>query len=216
MKDVCESLKAIFSTDTWGEVIVSFYNENRVVGLMPLGLKLSEECTLSGRLYAGSRFYNYIISAGITELKCNVCVTQDPVLFYTAIFDKSKAIEILTREALLKKYCDICFTGFCEFQNRGDIIDLRVKIIEIVLYRELPRVFTRVNAAIIEALIWFTKIPYMECRDLATILEKLEFLREIVYRSTQKKLYIEFIDLIYSKALELVREIESSRCRSGD
>ena len=215
-RDKCILAELGFSSDTWGEVVVVFYSESKVVGLMPLGLKLTENCTLTGRLYSGSRLYNHITSTKITELKCKVCVTQDPLLFYTAVFEKSRGAEIFAREECPREHCDMCITGLCRFHSRGEIIDLKIEVEEYVLCRDMPRVFTRATAAIIEALVWLTKLPHAECKDLSVVLERVEFLVRVVEKSSQRKLYKELAEFIHSRALELVSEIESSRCRSRD
>jgi len=207
-----------FSLDTWGEVVVVFFRDSDVVGLMPLGLRLSESCTLVGRLYKGSKLYNYILSTGVEELRCRVCVSGDPQLFYVAIFEKDRVAKAFEKSFCPKSLCCACLAGLCRFHcvEGEEIIGLELSVDEVAVRKAMPTVFTRASAALIEALVWLTKMPYMECEDVGKVLERIEFLREVVYRSSNRKLFQSLADKVFSKALDLVKSIESCRCGSGD
>jgi len=218
MSKECKLLQLGFSSDTWGEVIAVFFSNGDVIGLMPLGLRLSENCTLTGRLYRGSKLYNYIISTSTAKLQCNICVTEEPQLFYLSIFEKSKVVKAFKKCECPKKFCDACLTGLCRFryEEGEDVIRLTVDVEKVLFRKKSPRVFTRASSAFIEALVWFTKIPYVKCEEIEEALKRIEFLKEVVYRSTQRELYIKLIEEVYSKARELVSSVESIRCRSRD
>uniref|UniRef100_A0A7J2U357 DUF447 family protein n=1 Tax=Ignisphaera aggregans TaxID=334771 RepID=A0A7J2U357_9CREN len=212
----CELMELGFSIDTWGEVVMVFYSKGEVIGLMPVGLKLSEGCTLAGRLYRGSKLYSYIASAKVAELPCIACISENPQLFYMAVFEKSQTIEIFTEHRCPEEFCDACLIGLCKFFDGDEAINFKISVKEIALHRKTPRVFTRASAAIIEALVWFTKLPYVDCKDIERVLERIELLKDTVYRSSQKNIYAKLIENIYLAAFKLVKEDESSRCGSRD
>lgn len=207
-----------FSRDTWGETVVVFYIDNDVVNIMPLGLKILDEdmCTLYGRILRGSKFYSYIVEKNLSDTECCICVSQESQLFFWAIFEKNRLVEIFSDNKNFEELCDAYLVSICRFSIKEDSVDVVILVKEVTVNRRYPRVFTRANAAIIEALIWLTKIPHIECSNLRNTLKYIEFLRNTVYRSSQSKLYNLLIDSIYSRALELVKQVESSRCRSGD
>jgi hypothetical protein len=207
-----------FSRDTWGETVVVFYRDNDIVNIMPLGLKILDEnmCTLYGRILRGSKFYNYIVEKNLSDTKCCICISQEPQLFYYAVFEKNKLVEIFSSDKNFGELCDAYLTSICRFDIKDYSVDVVILVKEIIIKRRYPRVFTRASATVIEALVWLTKISYIECNNLKDTLKYIEFLRTTVYRSSQNKLYNLLIDSIYGKALELVKQVESSRCRSGD
>uniref|UniRef100_A0A7C4BCA6 DUF447 family protein n=1 Tax=Ignisphaera aggregans TaxID=334771 RepID=A0A7C4BCA6_9CREN len=207
-----------FSSDTWGEVVVVFFSDNSVVGLMPLGLRLSEGCTLAGRLYRGSRLYDYIITTRVSELQCNVCITEEPQLFYLAIFEKDRAAKVFGKCACPKRFCDACLIGLCRFHyiEGEDVARLVVNVEKVYFRKKIPRVFVRASAALVEALVWLTKMPYMRCNESEEALKRIELLKEVVYRSTQRERYIKLIEAIYARARKLVNSSESARRRPRD
>jgi len=209
-----------FSVDTWGEVVVVFLEEkgNSVISVMPLGLKLLENCSLSGRLFRGSRIYDYILNTGVRELKCKICISEDPLLFYAAVYEKKKVTKVFKKSLCPRSYCSVCLSGSCIFSlaREEDVITLELHVDRVVIRRALPKVFTRASAALIEALVWLTKVPYMSCEEVEKVVEWVELLKTSVYRSSQQKVFKELADEIFSKTIELVKNVEDSRCRPRD
>jgi hypothetical protein len=205
-----------FTHDTWGETITAFYNaNNELVTVMPLGLKLSSpnECRLLGRVFQGSKLYDYILRHGVTKLRCIVCVTLDPQVFYKAVLMKDEVVKLFATLSQCPTICDACITGLGMFSVKEEAIEVSIDVLGTTI-KGLPKVFTRAGAAIIEALVWLTKLSYVECDKLDEVMSWLNFLKIVVYRSSQNETYRKLINLIYAKSVEVGKIVESSRCRS--
>ena len=212
--NTCRRLKGLgFSKDTYGETVILFYNDNNdIINIMPMGFKLyidGNACGLIGRIFKGSMIYDLIINNGLNKINCRICVTKDPRMFYYSVFYKGYIINKLKAGSL--NYCDAYVNGVMVVNNmEGDSIKVIVHPTNIDFIRKSPKVFDRASAAIIEALVWYTKIPYVSCNKVRQILDREKFYLETVRRSSRKSIYRRIINDIYARA----RELASTRCGS--
>ena len=214
--NTCRELRKFgFSKDTYGETITIFYGDNDdIVNVMPMGFKLyadGEFCGLTGRVFKGSTMYDLVIYKGLNEIRCSVCITKDPRAFYYSIFNKKYVINLLKRRAL--NSCDAYINGTMVISDVGDdSIKVIVKLHNVNIITRNPKVFDRASAAIIEALVWYTKIPYVPCNKIRQILDRERFYLETVRRASRKGIYRHMINDIYARA----KELASTRCGSRD
>mgnify|MGYP001770797109 FL=1 len=214
--NTCRELRKLgFSRDTYGETVTIFYGDyNDIINVMPMGFKLyvdEESCGLTGRVFRGSMIYDLINSKGLSEVRCSICITKDPRAFYYSIFRKRYMIDALKRG--VPNYCDAFINGTMVVSGTDDdSIRVIVRLQSVDLITRNPRVFDRASAAIIEALVWYTKIPYVSCNKVRQILDREKFYLETVRRSSRKGIYRRMINDIYARA----RELASTRCGSGN
>uniref|UniRef100_A0A7J3QER4 DUF447 family protein n=1 Tax=Ignisphaera aggregans TaxID=334771 RepID=A0A7J3QER4_9CREN len=67
------------------------------------------------------------------------------------------------------------------------------------ILKRYPKGFNRASAAIIEALIYYTKMPFVNEDEKKRALLKIEMCRETVYRSSENPMYRKIIDEIIKK-----------------
>ena len=205
-----------FSYDSWGETVAVFYRDKEIVALMPMGLRLSGGCKLFGRVFKGSKLFDEV-SSGMREAMCIICVSSNSLTFYTSIFDKDSIAKEFKGLRCPCSLCDACIYGSASFVNpHQDFFEVYIDPDRYTVCRELPRVYTRAFGALVEALVWYTKIPYVDCEKLGEVLKRIEHCVETVYRSTENGLQRKAISTVYSKALDLVKTVEGSRCRPRD
>lgn len=212
--NTCRELRKLgFSRDTYGETITIFYGDgNEIINVMPMGFKLymdTGSCGLTGRVFKGSMIYDLIINKNLNEIKCSICITRDPRAFYYSIFNKMHIINAIKRGSL--NYCDAYVNGAMIVNEVGNTsIKVIVKLHDVDIITKNPRVFDRASAAIIEALVWYTKIPYVSCNKVRQILNREKFYLETVRRASRKSIYRHMINDIYARA----KELASTRCGS--
>ncbi len=212
----CPLIDLGFSVETYGETVIAFYNDNYVViNIMPMGFKLdSKTCTLNGRIFNGSILYKLITEKNLTSIKCSICVTKNPQLFYLSIFDKRKILRRFDKGRCPRSYCDVCIHGMMHVDEvTSDYIKVFFRPLSIKYNSKSPKVFDRASAAVIEALVWYTKMPYVSCGELDNILIRLRMCLDTVLRASTNEKIKNIINDVYSKAVQYA---ESSRCRSGN
>jgi len=184
-----------FRSDTYNEVLLTLRSGD-LVNSAPVGV-LYRRGKLYARIYSGSKTYESIKS-GVN--KCSVCITLDPFLFYYAVLEKDKLRYVFDEYTDYPCIvdCDTCIYGELEvLEEKQYYLWIAIKPERIKFYRRLPRVYHRCDYALIEALIYYTKIPYVEhLRE--KYIEKIMSCRETIYRSTRSKRYREAIDKILS------------------
>ncbi|MFP3281143.1 MAG: DUF447 family protein [Vulcanisaeta sp.] len=202
-----------FSSDTYGETIIVFLggeDGDSIMSLMPMGFKLNDNCELVGRIFKGSFIYNVILEKKISKIPCIVCITRSPQTFYLAIFNKKILIRRFKGVRCPRSYCDACVDGELTMEGVGDdIINVSIRPLSIKINRRVPLVFDRASAAIIEALVWYTKIPYVPCNEVYEILSRLRFYRETVSRASKRGVFLKMINRIFREG---VKDAKSSGC----
>jgi len=202
-----------FSSDTYGETIIAFLggeDGDSIMSLMPMGFKLNDNCELVGRIFKGSFIYNVILEKKISKIPCIVCITRSPQTFYSAIFNKKILIRRFKGGRCPRSYCDACVDGELTMEGVGDdIINVSIRPLSIKINRRVPLVFDRASAAIIEALVWYTKIPYVPCNEVYEILSRLRFYRETVSRASKRGVFLKMINRIFREG---VKNAKSSGC----
>ncbi|MCS7128318.1 MAG: DUF447 family protein [Sulfolobales archaeon] len=181
-----------FTSNTFLETIALVLNgEGNVVNVLPLGIKLSR-----GRLYArvfkGSRTYE-ALKKGVIR-RGVICITQDAKLFYLSIFKKNEAIEAITEESA----CDAAVDFNVDSIHMGkEYIAIYLKPIAIRMLRKIPRGFSRAPALIIEALVWLTKLPYVDEIKRREYISYIRYCIEGIYRSSKSRVYRNIAKEIY-------------------
>ncbi len=193
-----------FSEDTFGEV-VAFFSWSNSKHVMPLGLKFRNGF-LYGRIFKGSKMYTILSDAkNIGNINCMVCISSNPMLFYNAVFNKGEVLKCCENVDCVKNFCDACIeTVVANSIVSDEFVEVFLKPIKIGIYRRIPRVFTRASAAIIEALVWYTKMVFADESRRREYLNRILMLRDVVYRSSLNKVYREIIDDVVAHAQSYV------------
>jgi len=190
-----------FAEDTYLETVTLFGGSTmqNFMWVTPLGVKLREsEEMLYARLFRGSRAFE-LVSSGVV-VGGVICVTEQPEVFFWALFDKQKLINRFKSSHCPRSICDACV----EFTIAGtsaapEYVQVLMKPVGIRFARRIPRGLTRMRGAIVEALVWLTKMPHISGDERAMVLKGLDLLREAVYRSTENEFYREIIDDVISR-----------------
>ncbi|MDK6029204.1 DUF447 family protein [Ignisphaera sp. 4213-co] len=183
-----------FSENTYAETVALFlWNSNKHV--MALGLRFRNGFLYS-RVFKGSKMYEVLRSSEKAEnIQCIVCISSNPVLFYNAVLNKSEVLKCFENLECFKSFCDASIeTVVANSIVSDEFVEVFLKPIKIGIYRRIPRVFTRASAAIIEALVWYTKMVFADESRRREYLNRILMLRDVVYRSSLNKVYREIID----------------------
>ncbi|ADI32460.1 DUF447 domain-containing protein [Staphylothermus hellenicus] len=187
-----------FNSTTYAETIltISLNNEKNAA---PVGFKLFRGL-LKARIYANTKTYN-MVNAGAKEFVVNI--TRDPRLFFYAIFNKEaiRYVHSKTVSAPRIMGCNAYIEGDLDhiIRRKGYImIYIRPRLID---YKKLmPTTYNRAGPAIIEAIVYYTKIRYyMNIGELNRALDmynRVKYCRDTVYHSTTKRSLRELIDKI--------------------
>ncbi len=193
-----------FSSTTYSEVIITLTKGGEKYS-MPIGVKYLRK-RFEGRIYRKTRIADIILSQ---PEKISVCVTRDPIIFYRAVLEKEKLeyIEVSHYEAPCIVGCDACI--ICNIESISETNEwLRIVLnpVHTVIYNVYPRPFHRVEYGIVEALVYYTKLPYVDRATAEKYYNYILVFRETVYRSTTDKKYRAIIDKIVAKAKEVLNK----------
>jgi len=192
-----------FSEDTFIETVVLVRKDNDIINVLPLGLRYDRQGFLLAKIYRGSRTYD-LLSKGLAN-KFTICLTQKPETFFYAIFRKDIIIKTFNEVKCPRKLCDACIdTEIKSIEQGEDHLKVDLKPIDTTISQGYPKGFTRASAAIIEALIYYTKLPFVSEEEKRKYVERIKIMREIVYRSSKKSMYREMIDDIVDRALRYI------------
>jgi len=194
-----------FSSLNYSETLLTI-RFNNVDYTIPFGV-LYRKGLLYGRIYHGSRMYDYLKS---NVSHATICVTSNPLLFYYAVFDKSR-LKYTYRSVSGLDYplingCDAYI--YCTVYKRivrRDRVNVWFKPVEVEVEHRYPRVFNRGLYAIVEALVYYTKLEYVSNSDRLKYVKYIEQCRESVYRSCKSKRLRRVIDHIYKSTLEKLK-----------
>ena len=189
--DVMRELRRLgFRANMFGEVIVVFFHtHSSSIFTVPLGLRLAAE-GLKARIYPGTRTRKVLESESFD--RCCICITTDPLLFYRATLYRErlryKTIGSDGEEYLCLRQCDAYI--LCRVVKRYTsrrFLYLVLKPVKLVCSRHRPRVVNRATLAVLEALIYLTKMPYVDVATREHYLNMMQMLMEIVKRCTTSK-----------------------------
>ena len=179
-----------FSKGTTSEVLLSL-SLGSEVNVAPMGVRLGEGAELIIKVFAGCRTYD-LIRRGARDYVVNI--TSDPALFYYAIFSKSllklKPSRWVSapRVAGCDAYVEAERSGVS--YGRGYLI-LRLRPIHVEYRRVLPKVYSRAAPAVIETLVYYTKLPYLKksgkLREAEELLKRMLACAEVVERCTRSR-----------------------------
>jgi len=189
-----------FSSTTFSEVILivkhmdSYYT-------MPFGV-LYRHGLLWGRVFQGSRVYEVLMQR---PLHATLCITQNPLLFYRAVFEKERLRyrELVVDGVMLPciKGCSACvFTEIASIVFRESRAHVWLKPVEVHVVDKHPRTLHRAEYAIIEALVHFTKIPFTDREEACRHYQHILLCRDTVYRSSRSRVYRRIINSILERA----------------
>ena len=198
---VCMELRKIgFSKSTYSEIIFSVRLKERV-NAAPMGVLLHDEEKVCLKIYKGGKTYDMILN-GAED--CVLNITRDPVLFYKAVFEKDKIAYHPAKHVSSPRISGCNAYVECSITN----VTLHEKYIEAVLKPLLidvadasVKTYNRAGPAIIEALICYTKLPYVKDTQeekVEALTKKMLIFRDIVYHSTKNSM----LRRIASKMLE--------------
>ena len=168
-----------FSESTYSEIIFTV-RLKETVNAAPMGVLLNGDGKVSLRVYKDQRTYE-MIANGAED--CVLNITDDPILFYNAIFEKGKIsyqpAEIVSspriRDCNGYVECSITNVTKCE-----EYIEVLLKPLLVNVTRRTISTYNRAGPAIIEALICYTRLLYFRDADR----EKAESLKKriIIFR----------------------------------
>ncbi|HIE14216.1 TPA: DUF447 family protein [Candidatus Bathyarchaeota archaeon] len=205
--NVIDEVKKLgFAKHTFSEVILTIKYED-IVNLAPIGVLLLGS-NLYCKIYSNSKIYRFF-KKGIRD--CVLNITDDPIMFYNAIFEKRKVAlapsSLVTsprvKECVAYVECRVDYT-----EDRRECMDVFMNPIFAESIKSYPGTYKRAGPAIIEALIIYTKIEHFKTVDRVKaehFFEKIKTFREIVYHSSTKKEYRQTIDEILKMSEAILR-----------
>jgi len=195
-----------FSRFTYSEVIFTV-KLKEMVNAAPMGVFLNDAGEIRLKVYKGQRTYEMIVNGA---KDCVLNITDDPMLFYNAIFEKDKISYIPAKRVSSPRIID------CDAYVECSIVNLAIcKEYVMVLLKPLlidpahgtVRTYNRAGPAIIEALICYSKIPYFKDADrekAESLKKRIAMFRNIVYHSTRDKALRKIATEILDRAEEIL------------
>ena len=196
-----------FNKWVYGETISISYRDHSIGSLMPLGVLFNGQL-LYARIYRGSSMYTSIMGLNYSNISINIC--NDPVLFYHAIFNKDVLLGkvVYSNGVPNIKSCDAYIAAkVSRIDKYRDYIIVYMDPIKAVIKHKQPKVYNRAAFAIIEALVYYTKLQYVG-KDLASkYIEMIRFFTNIVHRSSSRRIHRKIIMDILDRSMEKYKEI---------
>ncbi len=189
-----------FTPTSWGETILVAETADKTLA-MPLGVRQRGDI-LWGRLYKSSSLYP-IMKQGLID-GVGLCVTQDPILFYKAVFERGNLKPSSINNTPCLEGCSACIaSNIIPGKETREYIELILEPQYITLIETVPRVYHRGDAALIEALVHCTRLKYISQGEQRRLAEYIEALVYGVNRGTLD----EYRRSIASRILEYSRRI---------
>jgi len=199
-----------FSKLTYSEVILTIKHKEKI-NSAPMGIILNNE-GLRLKVYKGQRTYGMIINGA---KDCVLNITDDPVVFYNAIFEKDKILYCPSKCVSSPRICDCNAYVECsitQVTKHEGYIEVLLNPLIINATRRMIITFNRAVPAIIEALICYSKIPHFKNIDMKraeSLMKRIAIFRDIVYHSTKNKTLREIVTKILQKSKETLFPNES-------
>ncbi|HDM88863.1 MAG TPA: DUF447 family protein [Candidatus Bathyarchaeota archaeon] len=178
-----------FSEHTYSEVILSIRHKDKV-NVAPMGVLLGEDENLHLRVYKGQRTCRMIMD-GAED--CILNITDDPRVFYDAVFRKDRIAYCPSQKASSPRICGCNAYVECIIINRSEreeLIEVSLKPILISVSKHSVIAYHRAGPAVIEALICYTKLLHFRKSDRRVareLRERMQVFKDIVYHSTRKR-----------------------------
>jgi len=175
-----------FSRSTYSEVILTV-KLGETVNSAPMGVLLNDKGEICLRVYRNQKTYRMIID-GAED--CVLNITDDPILFYNAIFEKERISYAPAKRVSSPRILDCKAYVECLISNveiHEDFVKAFLKPLFIDATVKDIKTYNRAGPAIIEALVCYSKLLYFKDadRERAGILRKrIEIFRDVVYHST--------------------------------
>jgi hypothetical protein len=182
------SIKSLgFSSLTYSEVLLTLKLEE-TINSAPMGILLDSSGEPHLRVYKGQKTCDLLISGA---RDCVLNITDDPVLFYNAIFKKDE-IPYLPAKRVSSPRIRGCHAYVeCSIKKvsaHSEYVEVFLKPLLIEVSDRTVRTYNRAGPAIIEALVCYTRLLHFKDidREEAQILKgRIEMFRDIVYHSTR-------------------------------
>ncbi|PTD93963.1 hypothetical protein C9439_05010 [archaeon SCG-AAA382B04] len=126
------------------------------INLAPIGIRRKEQDFLEAKIYKTTQAYSVLNEGDIVSLN----LTNDAELFFKSIFDK----KIETEDFKIKKSDYIIKSRCKRIIEKENYIITHLIPKEVIKNKETKKGYCRANSAIIEALVYYTKLDY-EKRD---------------------------------------------------
>lgn len=195
-----------FSSTAYLEAIAVLKDgRGSVVNVVPLGFRLRGE-RIAVRIFRGGRTYDIVVG-GLAKAG-TICVTQDARLFYYSVFDKGKAIEMLSKGRVCNALVDFEIESV-ETGGRGYALAI-LRPTEVRISRRTPQGFVRASALAIEALVWLTKIPHVSRGLRLRYAEYVRMCLEGMRRSAKSSTYRAMAKAIEERLRNLIKGVDSS------
>lgn len=205
-----EIIRSMFYRDAYNEVIATVTMNDEFYS-MPLGLRLSNN-SLIARVFKGSRLYDVLHSRGAVD--ASICITSNPLLFYYAVVRKDSLRYRIIDNTPCIEDCDACIGGRLGVAGKANN---HVRIVfephRILILNPWPHPYVRGSAALIEALVHYTKIPYVSRTEAARLIGFIEAAVYAVEKSTTDDGLREAIRDVYRRASKLLRELHGLTLR---
>ena len=191
----------MFYRNAYNEVIVTTVLDDGYYS-MPLGIRLSDN-SLIARVFKGSRLYDALSSR--STIDASICITLNPLLFYYAVIKKESLKYNVVDDIPCIKDCDACIGGRLKvIETINDYIRALFEPHKISILNPYPRPYVRGSAALIEALVHYTKIPYIPQDAAERLFHFIEAALYAVERSTNDPTIRNAIREIYERAYKLL------------
>jgi len=185
-----------FTSTTFSETILTVEHVGERY-TMPFGV-LYKRGFLWGRVFQSSKMYEVLRRK---PRYATLSVTQNPILFYKAVFEKER---IKYREFTVNGVRMLCVAGCsaCVFTEitrvvfRGDYAAVWLKPIGVRVLDKYPKTLNRASYAIVEALVHYTKIPFTSREEACKHYQHILLCRDTVYRSSRSRVYRRVADFI--------------------
>ncbi len=211
--DILRELRSLgFSSTTYSETIVTFlHSPTSKVHSVPLGLRLAR-----GRLWA--QIYPGTLTRRILETidfdRCCICVTMNPILFYKAVLYRDdlayRTIEVEQGKFLCTEKCDAYVLSIiAERRTDGQFLTLAFEPIRLLYTRRKPRTANRAFFAILESLVYLTKMPHVDDSTRQRYLTTIQMLAETVKRCSKNRAIRRAILDIVERAQALAKPRQS-------
>ncbi len=196
-----------FSKGTVSEVLLSLSLGNEV-NIAPMGVRLGSHAELIVKIFAGCRTYD-LVRRGARDYVINI--STDPLLFYYAVFNKGMLALRPARYVKAPRLagCEAYVEAERSAVSHGkDYLILRLSPIYLEYRRTFPKAFNRAAPAIIEALIYYTKIPYLKrsgkIEKAREALDRIRECAEVVEHSTRSRKLRSVMQSIVKAAEEIL------------
>lgn len=209
--DVCELLEVLgFSEHTFSETIVVTCDEGERCSCAPMGIRLARDGILWFFVYEGSR----TLEALKAREHFTVNIVHEPRVFFDCVFKRDVASHLEGSSFPVPHVRGSDAYVGCKRVNILEAGGGRYRVEgvpeHVIVSRRVPRVYSRAQPAIIEALVNYTKIaPLMSLGDVLGALRcfsRVEACRDVVYRSTDDEGLRAIADEVLEAARKALRE----------